>query len=197
MVLSKREKYIVICTIAVLALFVLDRYAIKPLLEMREQTRIRAQQASAKWNKASGLLDRQDRLEKRWEQYCRQGIYDNASETTSRVLHEVRNWSGQYGVNLSSITPDRVGAAEKEEVQEITFLVSGTGNMNAIGHFLYQLEQTKLPLRLKDIQLSTRQEAADDMSLQVRVSAIYFAADSEKKSSEAAGPAMPIGGARR
>jgi len=196
MVLSKREKYIVICTVAILAVFVLDRYALTPLLGMREDTRIRKQQVSAQWNKAFGLLDRQELLEKRWRTYSEQGIYENASDTTGRVLHEVQTWSAQYGVYLSSITPDRVSSKEEEHFQEITFLVSGTGAMNAIGHFLYQLEHTTLPLRLKDIQLSSRQEAADDMSLQVRVSAIHFAKES-KKASEPAGPVMPIGGARR
>jgi len=196
MVLSKREKYIVICTMAILAVFVLDRYALTPLLGMREETRTRKQQVSAQWNKAFGLLDRQELLEKRWRTYSEQGVCENASDTTSRVLHEVRNWSGQYGVNLSSITPDRVSSKEEENFQEITFLVSGTGNMNAIGQFLYQLEHTTLPLRLKDIQLSSRQEAADDMSLQVRISAIHFAKESEK-APESAGPVMPIGGARR
>ena len=196
MVLSKREKYIVICTVAILAVFVLDRYALIPLLDMREDTRIRKQQVSAQWNKAFGLLDRRELLEKRWRTYTEQGICENASDTTGRVLHDVQNWSAQYGVNLSSITPDRVSSKEEENFQEITFLVSGTGTMNAIGHFLYQLEHTTLPLRLKDIQLSSRQEAADDMSLQVRVSAIHFAKESEK-APEPAGPVMPIGGARR
>jgi hypothetical protein len=196
MVLSKREKYIVICTAAVLGIFLVDRYALTPLLGMREETRARKQQVTAQWDKGFGLLDRQKLLEKRWQKYSEQGICEKASDTTSRVLHEVRNWSGQYGVNLSSITPDRVSSKEEENFQEITFLVSGTGNMNSIGHFLYQLEHTTLPLRLKDIQLSSRQEAADDMSLQVRVSAIHFSKESEKLP-ESAGPVMPIGGARR
>jgi hypothetical protein len=196
MVLSKREKYIVICTTAVLGIFLVDRYALTPLLSMREETRTRKQQVTAQWNKGFGLLDRQELLEKRWRTYSEQGICEKASDTTSRVLHEVRNWSGQYGVNLSSITPDRVSSKEEENFQEITFLVSGTGNMNSIGHFLYQLEHTTLPLRLKDIQLSSRQEAADDMSLQVRVSAIHFAKESEKES-ESANPVMPTGGVRR
>ena len=196
MVLSKREKYIVICTVAILAAFVLDRYALSPLLAMREETRTRKQQVTAQWDKGFGLLDRQKLMEKRWNQYSEQGISEKASDTTSRVLHELRNWSGQYGVNLSSITPDRVSSKKEENFQEITFLVSGTGNMNSIGHFLYQLEHTTLPLRLKDIQLSSRQEAADDMSLQVRVSAIHFAKEPEK-GPEPAGPVMPTGGARR
>ena len=195
MVLSKREKYIVICTVTVLAMFLVDRYALTPLFGMREETRTQKQKVTAQWNKGFGLLERQGHMEKKWSKYFEQGIYENASETTSRVLHEVRNWSDQYGINLSSITPDRVSSKEKENIQEITFLVSGTGNMNAIGQFLYQLEHTTLPLRLKDIQLSSRQEAVDDMSLQVRVSAIYFSEASE--SSERADRSKPIGGASR
>lgn len=196
MVLSKREKFIVICTAAVVGVFLVDRYALNPLLGMREETRTRKQQVTAQWDKGFGLLDRQELMEKRWRTYCEQGICEKASDTTSRVLHEVRNWSGQYGINLSSITPDRVSSKEDENYQEITFLVSGTGNMNSIGHFLYQLEQTTLPLRLKDIQLSSRQEAVDDMSVQLRVSAIHFGNESEQ-GPESAGPVMPTGGARR
>ena len=196
MVLSKREKYIVICTVAVLAVFVIDRYALTPLLGMREETRTQKQKVSAQWNKAFGLLERQELMEKRWRKYSEQGMYESASDTTNRVLHELRDWSGQYGFIFSSITPDKVRSKGEENIQEITFLVSGTGNMNAIGHFLYQLEHTILPLRLKDIQLSSRQETVDDMSLQVRVSAIHFAKESEKLPASA-GPVVPLGGALR
>ena len=172
MVLSKREKYCAVFAVILVAVLVLDRFALTPFLETRKQTRTQKLQLQDKLTRAESLLRRRKALDNKWQEMVRQGVSNNTSETESQVLHEVRNWSREYGLNLSSIKPDYVKGEESQN--ESAFLVSGTGNMSSLGQFLYQVEITPLPLRLKDIQISSRQEAADDMSLQVRLSAMHF-----------------------
>jgi hypothetical protein len=46
--------------------------------------------------------------------------------------------------------------------------------MRSLAQFLYQVETTSLPLQVKDLQISSRREGEDDMSLQVGISAIYL-----------------------
>ena len=193
MVLSKREKYCAVCTVILLAVLVLDRFALTPFLETWQQTRAQKLQLQDKLSRAESLLRRRGVLEKKWQEMVQQGVSNNASETESQVLHEVRNWSLKYGLNLSSIKPDYVKGEENQN--EIAFLVSGTGNMSSLGQFLYQVEVTPLPLRLKDIQISSRQEAADDMSLQVRLSAMHF--PTEIKASDPQGGMTAAGGSRQ
>ncbi|MBN1844259.1 MAG: hypothetical protein JW810_01160 [Sedimentisphaerales bacterium] len=172
MVLSKRETYILLVTVSIVAVLILDRYALTPFLDLRRQSRDEKLKLQDTLFKAESLLRRRHQLESRWRTMTEQGVRQNVSETESQVLHEVRNWSRASGLNLSSIHPDRLRGTETR--QELTFLVSGTGNMRSVGQFLYQVETASLPLRLLDVQISSRQEAADDMSCQLTLSAIHF-----------------------
>ena len=70
------------------------------------------------------------------------------------------------------------------ELQEITFLAAGTGPMSAVAGFLWRLESSPLPVRVADLQLGTRKEGADDLSLQVRISALCQAAASSVATGE-------------
>ena len=182
MVLSKREQLIAILTTAILVLLVLDRYALTPFFRMREETRSEKEQLQAELAKGKSLLGRRERLRQTWRELVAGGLQRDASETESRVLHEVRKWSGQYGLTLSSIKPDHVGGGDNLHV--ITFLVTGTGSMSTVGQFLYAVETTSLPLRVKTIQLGSRREGVDEMSLQVGLSAIHLSAETEGASSE-------------
>ncbi len=49
--------------------------------------------------------------------------------------------------------------------------------MSAVGPFLWRLETTPLPLRIKELQLGSRRDGEDDLSLTLTVSALYLAAE--------------------
>ena len=70
---------------------------------------------------------------------------------------------------------------------EIVFQVAGTGTMNSVSRFLFQIEKSTLHIRLTDVQLGSREEDGNDLSLQLRLSALYLSGkvDNDRTSSEA------------
>ena len=50
---------------------------------------------------------------------------------------------------------------------------AGTGSMNAVSRFLWRVETAGIPLRVKEMQLGSRKEGADDLTVQLRLSTIY------------------------
>ena len=102
-----------------------------------------------------------------------EGLKRDPTEAESQVLHALRDWSEQTGVNLSALRPER--STEKTDLREITFHTTGSGSMNSIARFIWCLQTAELPIKVKMLRLGSRKEGIDDLSLELRFSTLYLA----------------------
>ena len=72
-------------------------------------------------------------------------------------------------------------------LKEIVFVVAGKGSLDSVAWFLYQVETSELPLKVKYMQLGSTSESGDNMSMELRLSTLYVAAE-EKSSSKQSQP---------
>ena len=187
MVLSKRERYIVAATLIVLAILALDRFVLTPAQARKAAMEAQTQQALTEIERARVLFARRKKLAPTWRGLLDAGLKSGPAEAESRVLHAVRDWSQEARLSLSSLRPERM--ADKGELREISFRASGTGPMSAVAGFLWRLENASFPIRVTELQLGTRKEGADDLSLQLRISALCQAPGTETPTHAGAGPA--------
>jgi len=187
LVLSKRERYIVAATLIVLAILVLDRLVLIPAQDRKATIEEQTQQALTEPERARVLFARRKKRGPRWRGILDAGLKSGPAETESRVLHAVRDWSQEAHLSLSSLRPERM--TDKGELREVTFRASGTGPMSAVAGFLWRLENASFPIRVTELQLGTRKEGTDDLSLQLRISALCQALDAETPAHASAGPA--------
>ncbi len=185
MILSKRERYIVAATIIAVFILVLDRYIVTPFLHRRAQVESEKQDLLREMESAINQFARRRQMAQKWQDMLAAGLKSDAAEAESRVLHAVRNWSHESGLRLSSVKPERI--AREGDLQEITFQAAGTGSMRSVAQFLWRLETASLLLKVKELQLGSRKEGADDLSLQLRISALYLPAEREPASAASAG----------
>ena len=73
-------------------------------------------------------------------------------------------------------------------MREITFQAAGTGPMSAVARFLWRMETAPFPLRVEELQVGARREGTDDLSLQLRVSTLYLAAEQQRPAGKGAQP---------
>jgi hypothetical protein len=175
MVLSKREKYILLVTLIVVTTLVADRYVVTPLMSVWAQVKAEKEGLIDQMNYAQSLFRRKALMERKWQDMISSGLERDVSKTESKVLNAVRQWSQECDFVLSSVKPERV--AGQEALQQITFQVAGTGTMQSVGRLIWRIENAQLPIRIEDIQLGSRTEGVDDMSLQLKLSAIYLYID--------------------
>lgn len=173
MVLSKRERLIAIVTLSVLLIFVLDRFALTPFLDMNENIQREKVELITDIEHASKIFKQRKRIKKQWQNLVSNGLGNDPSVIESKVLHAIRKWSNDYGLAISSIKPDRNGRDETI-IKEIIFNVACKGSMDSVARFLLELENSSLPLKIKEFQLGSREEDGRDMSLQLRLSAAYL-----------------------
>ena len=87
----------------------------------------------------------------------------------------MRDWAQEAGLTLWSMKPERLD--QEDDLREIMFQAAATGPMSAVSRFLWRIETTSIPLRVKEVQLSSRREGTDALSLQLRVSTLYLSAE--------------------
>lgn len=178
MILSQRERYIGIATVAVLGLLGLDRYVLTPLIDARQTVNAQVKEAIARHERADRLFQNARRLGPRWNDMVAGGLQSDVSEAESKALHALRDWAAESRLNLSSLKPERVDKLKRYHA--INFRATGTGSMESISKLLYRIQTSKLPMRVTDLQITARREGTDDLSLQLGVSTIYLAPEPQK-----------------
>ena len=175
MILSKRERLIMVLTLAAVSILVLDRYVLTPLLDGRSSLQARKARLQGDMEQADRLFTRRRQVDQRWRQMLTGSLKRDPAEAESQILHALGNWSEQTGLNLSALRPER--STEKTDVREITFHISGSGSMNSISRFVWCLETAEIPIKVKVLSLASRKEGIDDLSLQLRFSTLYLATE--------------------
>jgi Tfp pilus assembly protein PilO len=170
--LSKRERSIAILAGAVVLLLGLDTYVLSPLLASRDQLALQRETLRRELNEARHVMIRSRAANHRWKELRAAGLVADPSTTESGLLNAMRGWSQEAGLPLSSIRPDRVSASQG--LNELTFQATANGSMQAIADFLYHVETAGgLPVRVHELQIASRAEGSDDLTLQLRISTLW------------------------
>ena len=171
MVFSKREKIIVAAAVAVLGVLVLDLYVLTPLMDEWGAVKVRRDRLVAKTAQAGSLLRRRRLLGRTWRRMLAEGMTPDPAAAESQVLRSLRNWSADTGLRLSSLRPER--STEDSKLPEITVHAAGTGSMASVSRFLWRIETAKIPVKIKMLQLGSRRDGTDSLSLHLKVSTLY------------------------
>jgi hypothetical protein len=175
MVLSQREKYIAIATGGVLLLFLLYSVVLTPVMDGRGRIQSEKERLETKLAQAQRIFDRRDQLSEQWQGMKSGGLGVDPSDIESRVLNAVEQWSDDCGLPISTLKPDRDRG--DGELREIFFNLALAGDMEAVGRFLWEVENCELPIRITEFQLGSRGGDGSDLSLQIKLSALYLASD--------------------
>jgi hypothetical protein len=171
MVLSRRERYVLIGTLVAVGALAADRLVMSPLLNRVNETQARRDNLLSELERAKTLLSYRHDLAPRWRQMVQTGMKNDPAEAESQVLHAIRDWAEESGLSLSLLKPDRL--TEKTRLPEIGFQASGTGTMNGVARFLWRARTASIPIKVAEVQISARKEGTDDLSFQLRLSTVY------------------------
>ncbi|HEV8292329.1 MAG TPA: hypothetical protein VGP94_10410, partial [Tepidisphaeraceae bacterium] len=134
MILSRRERYIVIGTVVVVGFLGLDQLVLTPLFDRREVVQAQTTQRLEELARANALFTNRTRLNRKWTEMSGTTLKTDGSTAESQIMRALSDWAVEAGLNLSSAKPER---AEKErQFMKITFRANATGNMAAISRFM-------------------------------------------------------------
>jgi hypothetical protein len=168
--LAKREKSIIALLVVVAAGVGIYYLAVQPYLDRRQEISTGEEQTGGKLTKAKSLFDQQDQMRKVWVEMQADGLNQNASQAEGRALHALLSWAQESGVALSSLKSQR--ATQVGTFQAISLDATGTGSSAQIARLLWALETAKTPIRVNDLQITSRPEGTDNLSMRLSVSAL-------------------------
>lgn len=177
MVLSKRERVLAIATLLVVGLLAVNTILIDPVMSRRQQTGDERVELEAQFQQAQSLFDRKKVLERKWKTPLAEGIRSDADLET-RVAKDMNQWAQDTGLTLPSVKPER--SINEKGYTEIAFVAAGRGTLEAVTSFMYRVETSELPLKVTSMQLGSN-ESGDNISLQLRVSALYLGNSSKTR----------------
>ncbi len=186
MALAKRERMLVIGTVAVVGLLGLDQYLLTPVLDAEDQLQNERQQIVSDMTRAQNVMSDRKVAMTRWRTMVRSGLKSDPAEAEGQLLHALRDWAKESGLVLSSVKPERPESKDTQ-LREIQVQASANGTMEALTKFMLKVQQSAFPLKLSEFQMASRNESTNDIALQIKVSTLYKgtapAADSTGKSS--------------
>jgi len=181
MVLTKRERIILIVTLLCVGLLIVSKFVVDPAQARLDEMEAQRQQLQGDLEEAQMLLGNRGTMQRKWNTLVADGLRNDA-EAESKVLSDLGEWADNAGLSLSSIKPDRV--ASYKGLQEMIFTVAGKGTIEAVSRFLWQIETAALPARIRDMQLGSGSESESTMSLQLHLSVLYLGAPQKQTESE-------------
>src|SRR4030042_2017959 len=150
--LSKREQALAIAALIGIGILLAYSLIIKPVQSGLEQTENHKLDLQAQLTKAHNLIERRKMMEQKWKTMLADGLRGDA-EAESRVAKALDKWSTDARLTLTSVKPDRRGG--DKGLKEITFSLAGSGRLDAVAWFLYQVETSDLPIKVKDMRLGS------------------------------------------
>jgi hypothetical protein len=173
-----------VVTVSAVGLLAVYYGIVSPLLDRKSDLDMKVREARLQLDRAERLIDDSHRLGPVLAQRLAGPVKKTASEAESQMLKSIGEWAHDARMTAPSIDkPDR-GEREKD-FAKMTFRASATGTMSQIGNFLWRMNTSSVPVRVGEMTLATHKEGTDDLTLQLSISTIYLAADTEKS---AAGP---------
>lgn len=181
MVLSKRERMILIAAVLAVVMLVADKFIVGPISTRREQIKAQKLSLQTELENAQILFSRQRLMERKWKALLSDGLQNDA-EAESKIARALDQWSKDARLMLSSVKPERV--ASDKGLKEMTFVVAGMGTLEAVSRFLWQIETASIPIKVMDMQIGSTNETGQSMSLQLRLSALCLDSQQQKPQNE-------------
>ncbi len=175
---SKRERLIAITAAAVLGLLAVDQLLIEPLLANSAEVRRQTELAQLDLDRAARLFSTSRRMNRQWMTMTAGGLRRDVPEAESLVLHSVRDWAQESHLALSSLKPERT--EKTKDFFTVTIRATGAGSMDQIGRMLHHIQTASIPVRITELQITSRKEGNDDLAVTFGVATIGLTGDSSK-----------------
>lgn len=170
MALSTRERNIAVVAGSAAGLFLVYWVAVGPYLAKREQVSNAITAAMAKADNDAIVIKRRKRMNEVWQEMNAGGLKSDVVEAESQLLHAVRDWTQEAGLNYSALKPER--ATTEGKFTQINTHVSASGTQAALVKLLWRLETAKIPIRVTELNVTSAKETADDLQVQLGVSTL-------------------------
>jgi hypothetical protein len=177
---NNRQRLLVIVAGAGVLLLVLDRLVFTTLVKTW-QTRA-AEIVQLKKNVANGrsVIERAARTQSLWKEMQEQALPKDTAVAEQDLISAFDRWGRQSNIELGSIKPQwKRGPRDRYSLLECR--VDATGSIATLARFLYEVEKSPMALRIESVEMATRDNNGQRLTLALVVSGLRLT-PTERKS---------------
>jgi Tfp pilus assembly protein PilO len=174
MKIENRQQFLIVLTIAAFALLVGVDFVLTPLshwwTSRQEQIRV----LQTKVEEGRQILRREAGIRSRWDFMSTNALSANTSLAEQNVLQSVSDWARSSGVELASVMPQ--WKSDSTNYWNLACRVESAGNLGSLTKFLYDLEKGPMALRLDSVELNSRDNTGQQMTMGLEVNGLALLA---------------------
>jgi hypothetical protein len=174
---KNREKLLLVLTGGCLVLLLLNWLVVSPLIAgwHRRSDRIVALQKSIADGRMT--LGREDTIRQRWDGMSTNALSSTPTVAERQLFNAFDHWVRASGVTEGSFKPQLKDTDDNYSIMECRADV--TGNLTAIMSFLTNLEKDPLGIRLQSLELTSRDDTGQLLSLGLDLNGLLLPAPNQ------------------
>jgi len=170
--ISNRQQLLAIIAIAAIVLWVGDKVVFSPLTALWKDRVKQIAELRKSVNQGSLLLERERSIRSRWQDMRTNTLPSETSADENLVLKAFDRWSQESRISITSIKPQWKHNAD--EYMTLECRVDAFGNLPTLTRFLYNVEKDPLALKVDALEITTRDNDGQQLSLALQVSGLLL-----------------------
>jgi Tfp pilus assembly protein PilO len=170
MKIENRRKFLIVLTLAMLALYAADWLVFEPMVKWWKSREAALVELRRQVNDGKFLIQHQEDIRNRWAQMQTNALPDNASLAEQQVLNAFDHWSRQSGAGITSITPQWQN--DQDDYSTLDCHVEAAGDLETLSRFLYEIENDPMALKIDSLDLSAQDDKGQELILGLQLSGL-------------------------
>ena len=168
---SHRQRLLMILAGSAVLLLVLDSLVLTPLTKGWQTRRAEIARLQKNVTEGRGVIERAARTRAAWAEMQSQALPKDAAKAEQDLISAFDRWGRATNVELGSIKPQwKRGATNR--YSQLECRVDASGSLATLSRFLYEVEKSTLALRVDSVELTSRDDNGQKLSLGLLVSGL-------------------------
>lgn len=173
--IKNRQQLLVILAGLAVVFLLGDNFVLTPLTKAWKDRSDRIAELRKKVAQGRVLLDREASIHGRWDHMRTNTLPSNVSAAETQVLRSFDRWSRESRIGVTSLKPQWKRAGE--DYTTLEYRCDAFGNIQAVLRFLYDIEKDPMGIRIESVELTSRDNNGEQLSLSLQVSGLLLSSE--------------------
>ena len=173
-----RQQLLTIAAVAIVALLLGDKLILSPLASKWKTNAADIKSLRDQVSQGETLIEREESLRSKWDAMRNDSLAtsersDDQAESIAQddVLTAVYNWTDASDIQLTSYKTQWKREPRKNYAL-LEAQAGAYGSVEEIARFVYELESDDLPIKIDELELTSRDDTGDQIAVSLRLSAL-------------------------
>ncbi len=170
--IDKRQQLLTILAITAVALWAGDKLVLSPLTRSWKERAARIVELRKSVAQGAQLMKREQSIHSRWEGMRTNTLSNEVSVAENQVLKAIDRWKLASGIDITSLKPQWKHNAD--DYMTLECRIDANGRLSTLTSFLYNVERDPLAIKVDSVDISTRDNNGQQLTLGLQVSGLLL-----------------------